>query len=47
MKGAFEIKLNKRFVINVLLAIALIAILLETAELGLLAYALKTGTFCK
>jgi len=47
MANAIEIKLNRRTVINFLLAIAVIAVILEAAELGLIAYALKTGLLCK
>lgn len=42
-----EIKLNKRIVINALLAIAVLAVVLEAAELGFIAYALKVGALCK
>ncbi|MFA5133757.1 MAG: hypothetical protein WC459_03070 [Patescibacteria group bacterium] len=47
MAKTIEIKLNKRVIINILLAIAVLAVILEAAELGLIAYALKAGTLCK
>jgi hypothetical protein len=47
MAGQIEIKLNRRTVINFLLAIAVIAVILEAVELGLIAYALKTGVLGK
>lgn len=47
MGSILEIKINKRFFINlVLVAITLLA-LLETVELVLIAYGIKTGLLCK
>ncbi|MFH1193546.1 MAG: hypothetical protein V1661_00965 [bacterium] len=47
MAGQIEIKLNKRLIINLLLTIAVVAVILEAAELGFIAYALKTGVLGK
>lgn len=42
-----ELKINKRFFINSLLLIIVVVAALETIELGLLAYSVKSGLLCK
>lgn len=45
--STIELKINKRFFINLLLFIIVIVAILETIELGLLAYSVKSGLLCK
>lgn len=47
MDNAIVLKFNKKFLINFLLFFVVILALLELVELGIVAYALKTGTLCK
>lgn len=45
--NTIELKINKRFFINLMLVIIVIVAVLETVELGLLAYSVKSGLLCK
>ncbi len=47
MGTTLEIKVNKRFFINLVLVVIVVLAVLEAVELGLLAYGLKTGLLCK
>ncbi len=47
MAATLEIKVNKRFFINLVLVAVVVLALLEAVELGLLAYGIKTGLLCK
>ncbi|MBU1180033.1 hypothetical protein KJ885_03755 [Patescibacteria group bacterium] len=47
MSNSITLKFNKRFLINVLLFVAVLLALLVLVELGIIAYSLKTGALCK
>jgi len=47
MDNSIVLKFNKKFLMNFLLFFVVILALLQLIELGIIAYALKTGTLCK
>lgn len=47
MPNVIEIKFNKRLFINFILVLIVALAFLETVEMGIIFYGLKTGIFCK
>lgn len=45
--STIEIKVNKRFLINLLLVVITLVAILEAVELGFITYSIKTGLLCK